>query len=273
MLTQQLAAGCSNDHGLSSMSVAIYDTAWVAMISKIVDGRCQWLYPSSFQHLVHSQAADGGWGQEGLEIDAILNTMAALLALKRHHLNPGSQNDAGVDNLDVRIIRATSFLQSKLESWNVEAADHVGFEILVPTLLRLLADEGINFEFAGQKALARLNSQKLEHFDFEILYGSSPTTLLHSLEAFAGQIDFDKLIHRLHFDSMMASPSSTAAYLIYATQWDDRAEEYIRLALASGLGKQSGAVPSAFPSTIFELTWERLPLVRRSDQSANKYYR
>ena len=57
------------------------------------------------------------------------------------------------------------------------------------------------------------------------------------------------------FDSMMASPSSTAAYLMHSSPWHDGAETYFRRAMSSGAGKGNGGIPSAFPSSIFELTW------------------
>ncbi|ODM14970.1 hypothetical protein SI65_09722 [Aspergillus cristatus] len=254
LLLKNLADGCSSPHGLGSMSTCCYDTAWVAMISKETNGKREWLFPSSFEYLIGSQTMDGGWGDGASDIDVILNTMAGLLALKNHQLTPGHSNVLQSD-LDDHIRCATSFLENKLQTWDVESTDHVGFEILVPTHLRLLAEQGVTFTFPGLETLINLNQTKLKKFFPEILYSKIPTTLTHSLEAFVGQINFDKVKHRLDFGSMMASPSSTAAYLIHASQWDDEAEAFIRSAIEFGEGKGSGAVPSAFPITIFELTW------------------
>ena len=53
---------------------------------------------------------------------------------------------------------------------------------------------------------------------------------------------------------MMAS-SSTAAYLMHGYPLDHEAEKYLRRAIILGQGRGSGGVPSAFPSTVFELTW------------------
>jgi hypothetical protein len=57
---------------------------------------------------------------------------------------------------------------------------------------------------------------------------------------------------------MMASPSATAAYLMKCEEWDDSAEAYLRLAVECGEGRGTGAVPSAWPSTNFELLWVSL---------------
>jgi hypothetical protein len=255
VLLRYLASGCSSPSGLGSMSTCVYDTAWVAMISKVIDGRPQWLFSLSFEYLLVSQKADGGWGCETSDpIDAILNTMAALLAVKKHQSTPEC-NGMAESNLSDRLRRATSFLQKKLDTWDVEMTEHIGFEILVPAHLRLLADEGIPFAFPGLGALSRLNQQKLKDFSPKMLYSQLPSTLTHSLEAFVGKIDFDKVRHRLVFGSMMASPSSTAAYLIHASQWDDEAEAYIRSVLERGGGRGSGGVPNVFPVTIVELAW------------------
>lgn len=53
----------------------------------------------------------------------------------------------------------------------------------------------------------------------------------------------------------MASPASTAAYLIHASTWDEEAERYVRKVIVEGQGNGVGGVPSVFPTTIFEMTW------------------
>ncbi|KAI0172217.1 hypothetical protein GGR52DRAFT_573358 [Hypoxylon sp. FL1284] len=62
----------------------------------------------------------------------------------------------------------------------------------------------------------------------------------------------------------MGSPSSTAAYLMHISEWDDVAEEYLRDALRDGSGHGCGGVPSAWPSSIFELSWAITALAESS---------
>jgi len=93
----------------------------------------------------------------------------------------------------------------------------------------------------------------LENFNTEILY-SSPKTSAHSLEAFIGRIDFDRLTRHKTFGSMMASSASTAAYLMQCSTWDNEAESYIRRVICEGMGKGNGGLPSVFPTPIFEVT-------------------
>lgn len=102
--------------------------------------------------------------------------------------------------------------------------------------------------------LQRLNERKLSRFVPETIY-KSLTPFLHTLEAFIGKIDFDEVrCHRIS-SGMLASPASTAAYLMYASIWDDEAEIYICEVILKGYGHGTGGVPSAFPISIFETSW------------------
>ncbi|KAL8679406.1 MAG: hypothetical protein Q9186_004317 [Xanthomendoza sp. 1 TL-2023] len=54
---------------------------------------------------------------------------------------------------------------------------------------------------------------------------------------------------------MMASPASTAAYLMNVTVWDVEAERYLRDTVQHCHGQGSGGVPSAFLTPIVEIAW------------------
>ena len=255
ILVQRLANGC-NDHSLGTVTVSIYDTAWVSMISKFDNGRSQWLFPECFHFLLGRQMPDGGWESYGSADDRLLNSLAGLLALKRHRDELSLANQANISNYEARITVARAYIEAHLQDWDVEASIHVGFEILIPALLSMLEAKSIRFDFHGRRSLERLNAIKLMKFDPEILY-NSPGTLTHSLEAFIGLVNFDRLKDHTIFGSMMASPASTAAYLMNSTSWDNEAETYIRRVVNEGSGKGNGGVPCVFPTPIFEVTWVR----------------
>ena len=182
--------------------------------------------------------------------------MSAMLAIIRR-VNALGGIDARqglLTNLRSRISKAEAYLEKALQEWDVESSMHVGFEILVPALLTMLENESIYLSFPGRKLLQGLNAVKLRGINPEMLY-ATPTTFLHSLEAFIGSLDFDRVSHHKRLGSMMASPASTAAYLIHASTWDEEAERYIRKVIFKGEGKGVGGVPSVFPTTIFEITW------------------
>lgn len=253
-------------YGLGSMTCSVYDTAWVACVSKTVSDRSQWLFPSSFSFVLDSQLPDGGWpahpgADDPDEIDGILSTMAALFCLTQHVRNPLQLRHLHKEGLVTRMKKAVARLSELLEKWRVGDCKAVGFEVLAPSLLDLLEKEGVYFTFPDKERLLQIRDQKLAIIRPEMLYNTAPSTLLHSLEAFHGHQDFsfDRISHQKVSGSMMASPSATASYLIRSTKWDDEAEAYLRLVLSNGDGKGSGGVPSAYPSTSFELTWVRQP--------------
>jgi len=236
--------------GVCSMSGSIYDTAWVSMVYKSGEGKNTWLFPSSFQAICEAQKVDGGW--EGTDaIDEIVNTLACLLSLKRH---VKVDKDEGSEILD-RIDRATQFLLKKLEQWDIEAStERIAFEILIPSMINLLALEGVSLPFRGAELLRRLNQSKMSKINVQLLY-KYPTTVLHSLEAFIGVVDFDKMAHHLVGGSMMGSPSSTAAYLMNVSNWDEAAEQYLRDAVENGRRNGEGMVTNVFPISTFEFAW------------------
>ena len=241
--------------GVCSMSGSIYDTAWVSMVSKSVEGTSTWLFPTSFQYICDIQNESGGW--EGSDtIDEIVNSLACLLSLKRHY-----KIESGASNLADKIDKATKFLTAILSKWDISTTERVAFEIIIPSMLDLLNLEGIHLRFPDADKLRRLNEVKLSKINISLLY-QFPSTVLHSLESFIGRIDFDKMSHHLKDGSMMASPSSTAAYLMHASKWDDTAERYLRDAVENGRRINQGVVTNVFPIRNFELSWVEIIFYR-----------
>lgn len=240
-------------HGFGTMSPAVYDTAWVAMVDKQENGTKTVLFPECFDFLRKTQCVDGTWTSSTSDIDIIINTLAALLALKRQIRRDARQKD----NNSERCKRAEIALRTLLAEWNIENSDRVGFEILIPNLLKLLELEGVFFEFPCRTTLMALGEAKLAKLR-PVLAGPYATTLVHSLEAFTGSLDFHELRHhKMAGGSMFGSPSSTAAYLMNSSVWDEEAETYLRSVPISQTSDNHphGGFPSAFPSTIFETVW------------------
>ncbi|ETS04533.1 Ent-kaurene synthase [Trichoderma reesei RUT C-30] len=254
---RRLAERCLQPNGFGSFSISIYDTAWLAMIRDPVDPN-GWLFPESYSYLLLHQAQDGMWPTYASPIDGILNTLAGLLALIKH-----CKADAiGIDSprplkawdIPERVEAARRALQSALNNWDVNQTLHVGFEMLVPGLLRQLAEEGVVFDFDGQAALTALYQKKLARLHPDMLASTQQTTLLHSLEALAGVFDFGRLRHHCSaYSGMLGSPASTAAYLLHAPEWDVRAQSYLENVVRSY--GSCGGVPSGFPTPVFEISW------------------
>lgn len=235
--------------GVCSMSGSIYDTAWVSMVSKSVDGKNVWLFPQSFKCICEAQTMNGGW-EGGDAIDEIVNSLACLLSMKRHQKVDASD----VPQLAEKVDAAMKFLSERLSQWDVSATERVAFEILIPSMLDQLEAEGVEFNFPEIERLRQLNQEKMSKMNLAALY-RYPTTILHSLESFVGTIEFDKMAVHIREGSMMGSPSSTAAYLMNASNWDDSAEQYLREAVENGKRITDGMVTNVFPISTFEFAW------------------
>lgn len=237
----------------STFSSAVYDTAWLSMVRKKREGQIDWKYPACFDVLLQSQREDGTWHAAASPVDGILNTLAALLALLTHR-NVSFSDSTEETALSWRIKKAQTGLQSLLQRWNVDDTVHVGFEILVPSLLRQVEKSGIRFEFSNQQRLGQLYASKISRFKPALVYSERQITLLHSLEALIDLIDFDHVSHHCNEQTgIFGSPASTAAYLLNCSHWDERAETYLDTVF-SAYGSRGG-VPSAFPTCIFEISW------------------
>jgi hypothetical protein len=230
-LVHEVAASIldQNAGGFGSFTPAVYDTAWLAMIVRRSGNDTQeLLFPDCFTYLIQEQKEEGTWDCYESRTDEILNSLAALLAILKY-----SQRDICSPTervlLEPRISKAKLAISRLLAGWDVSSTCHVGYEVLVPSLLEQLSSYSADFgEFPGRSLLYRLNARKMEKFPLNALYSKDQNTLLHSLEAFVGKIDFQRLSHHLIEGSMLGSPSSTAAYLMESREWDLRAEHWLR---------------------------------------------
>ena len=250
-------------YGLGSMSWSPYDTAWISCVSKSsATGRRQWLYPSSFMLILQMQHADGGWHwppegpHESME-GTILSSLAALFSITQHIKEPYQLHHLQ-EKATTQRVRGTIFAKQRLQCLDVTTHCGVGFDLLMPALVELLEIEGIYFQFPCKQKLFEKRRAKLSRMPVEQLK-QKPQTILHSVEAFYGDkgFPFESIQGSLVHGSVMASPSATAAYLMRCKEWDEPAESYIRVVLSNGAGQSSGAAPSAFPSSNFELIWVR----------------
>jgi len=214
-----MAAENKNPDGFGTMSPAAYDTAWVAMAQKKdKDGVLRLLIPEAYTYLENTQSEDGSWAAYASTTDGIVNTLAALLAPKKQERRQAEVLRASQD----RCLAAEQALRRLLNEWDMNSSDRVGMELLVPSLLRLLEEQGISFEFRSREALMALNDAKVARLG-SALSSSKPTTLTHSLEAFVGTVDSTQ---------SSSTRCRTALCLLChlplpptsATEWDDEAK-------------------------------------------------
>ena len=250
-------------HGLGSMTCNIYDTAWVAIVSKQVAGRKSYVFPSCLVYILDSQLPSGGWSttmsdaHQDVGVSEVVSSLAALFALHTISQNPCQFEESKIAKVRAAVDAGYQYLLHNLPKWDVTKSREVGFEYLVPALLELLEKEGFAFSFAQREYLYEVRGQKLSRLRYESLYGSKKSPVLHSAELFFADPNFsyDSIRHHKVQGSIMASPLATAAYLMRTSTWDDEAETYLRHVMDFGAGRGSGGMPSAFPTTYFELTW------------------
>ncbi|KAJ5910321.1 terpenoid cyclases/Protein prenyltransferase [Penicillium tannophilum] len=227
-----------------SSTPSIYDSAWMSTVYKNQNSEQGWMFPRRFQYVLSLQQPD---------VDGILSTAASLLALLNRRERTLRGNDQG--DISQRIECAIKCLQNLLQGWDAAESNQVGFELIVPSTLCRIARYGVHFSFPGRKSLDMIHAKKMQKFHPQMLYSDLQTTMLHSLEAFVGVVDFDLLKHHCTVENrVMASPAATSAYLMYVKEWDPRAETYLNR-LVSCSGDSAGGVPAAFPTCNFELSW------------------
>jgi len=204
------------------MTCSVYDTTWVANVTKTIAGIPQYLFPSAFLFVLDAQLPNGSWDahccpEDAKRSDSILSTMAALYSLNLHAVSPHQIHLARLPapSLRIRIARAAASLVSMLRIWRIDTCNAVGFEILTPALLDLLAAQGHTFDFPDRATLLKVRALKIQRVRPAMLYATAPVALLHSLEAFHGWTaeDFDvrNVKHHMVRGSMMASPAVTAS--------------------------------------------------------------
>jgi hypothetical protein len=239
--------------GFGSMTCSIYDTAWVSMVAKTTNGQTRWLFQSSFQYLLNHQKHDGGWQNDTFDNDGILNSLAALLALCKHIRQP-YQIEGDLEDLKHRKSRAIYFLETKFSSWTVDSTvTRSTLQPLIAKLLQMLEWEGLQFSFAGRELFLDERGRGNTNCNDCTTCGDLKTAATGLSEGRAGEIDIDRVGQHKILGSIMASPASTAAYLMDCSTWDDEAEAYLIHIVSLG-GSQSGGVPTKFPTTIFEMT-------------------
>lgn len=92
----------------------VYDTAWISMLTKLnVSGTSEWVFPESFQFLLHHQQANGGWPAGDSKTDKVLTNLAAILAVKSHLRSLGPAKAGFGPTLESRLSAAVAFLQNE----------------------------------------------------------------------------------------------------------------------------------------------------------------
>lgn len=242
-LLNAVLADQNTSWGGGDMSASAYDTAWVAMVRNPYN-HTQLAFPRSFHWLLRHQSADGSWGDKFPY--TLVPTMAGLLALLKSPYQ--------TETVRSGINRAKTYLHTNLPNWSVENYESIGFEIVVPGMLQQLERQGIIFNFPAKQQLIKLYNEKLLIAGPELLY-SGQSNLIFSLEGFGASLDYQRLRgQQAPTGGYGASPSATAATLIYNPQWDAKAAHWLHCLSEHAFAGEHGAMPNAVID-MFEPAW------------------
>lgn len=224
------------------MSSTAYDTAWVARVRTAEEPQ-QPAFPAAVHWLLRHQHSDGSWGAEvAFPHDRLICTLAALVALAEITEPPAETEQA--------VRRALVYLHLRCPDVRDDPVDTVGFELLLPELLRQAREMGLRLPYEAWKHVEARRADKLSRIPPIAIYGGA-TSLTTSLEH-QGERLIPLLIDRCQAPngSVGGSPSATAYVL--TKQWRPECARYLHQVteLAS-----DGGIAFLHPFEIFETGW------------------
>jgi halimadienyl-diphosphate synthase len=204
-----------------------YDSAVVA---RLRDAHGQLCFPQTLAWLVRRQHPDGTWGAERWHAhDRLVSTLAAIRSLHEAQAAP-----AAVE----RALQAIPDLIARLDEDDDET---IGFEVIAPYLLDWCRAAGLPLPAVSLEAERRRRAERLGH--------GVKGTLLFSLD---GLDVIPPEVGRLISPrgSLLASPSSTAAYL---ARYPATPQSWVYMV---GLAEQNGGgIPAVHPIESFAASW------------------
>lgn len=223
-----------------SMGRSAYDSAWVASLRNPAD-LTQPRFPRSFDWLLRNQLTDGSWGGAlQYQHDRLLATLSALRCLTRF---------PGRDQVDTSIRRAQHYIWRHAHELRSEPCELVGFELLIPTLLRDVTRAHISLP-PYLDAYAAERSHKLSLIPKDLLY-SPNVTLVHSLEFLGDDGDPSRLLQTVNKIGSVGNSPAATAYLLDKVECP-AALEYLRACLATD---PDGAATVTYPCENFDMLW------------------
>src|SRR5512143_2784909 len=163
------------------MSTTAYDTAWLARVPNETDAASP-DFPQALEWLRCHQHADGSWGSQLVHYhDRVICTLNALIALAEYGTAP---EDADVIRRGERALRHYALHLAR------DADDTVGFELIVPTLLKRARQLELNLPYTVLDRYQAVRAEKLSLIPHPLIYSRHVTTT-HSLEFMGDDLDLE----------------------------------------------------------------------------------
>ena len=227
--------------GQGTVSVAAYDTAWIARLP-CRDQPDRPAYPQALDWLRANQWPDGSWGGEHeYSYDRIISTLAALLSLAQGGQSGGDRQ---------RCERGVKYIWQRADRLDHAPYETVGFELIVPALVEEAAQAGIHLPTAGLARYTQVRAHKLGRIPPKMLY-SHYNPAIYSLEFMGHELDARLAECALQGNGSIGNSPSATAYFLREYGPHPLAEAYIAEVMRSDRG---GAVFS-YPLEVFERAW------------------
>lgn len=236
---EELIAILRDDRARPAIAGTAYDTAWLASVPRPDHSR-QPRYPLALQWLVDHQHSDGSWGGSlRYEHDRVVCTLASLIPLASFGRRQTDHE---------RVQAGTRYLWQHGQHLAEEPVELVGFELLLPSLVRRAREAGLILP-PSLDSYRVVEDEKLRLIPPDALY-SPRSTVSHSLEFLGDRADRRALGRALGSNGAVGnSPAATAYYL--NTTGDSRVVPYLDACFAD----DQGSVPVLHPCETFELLW------------------
>jgi halimadienyl-diphosphate synthase len=187
--------------GQARVSATAYDTAWLARVPRASD-EGEPLFPESYDWLIRHQHDDGWWGGDlAFPHDRLISTLAATVTLAGARFRRAESEPA--------VRRAVVYLNREHLNVRDDPAETVGFELLLPELMRQAQRLGLQLPYQEWAFVDAIKADKLQRIPPIAVYGG-PTPLTFSLE-YLGDGVSPLLVERCRSfnGSYGASPSAT----------------------------------------------------------------
>jgi halimadienyl-diphosphate synthase len=198
-------------------------------------------FPGALNWLARNQREDGSWGSDIPYIhDRFICTLAALIPLARFGRREADRE---------RVRRGERYLWQHVHLLERDACELVGFELLLPTLVRLASDAGVRVP-PGIDVFSRERQEKLMLLPSHLLY-SPELTLAHSLEFLGEEVNPSQLVDARGPNGSIGNSPAATAFLLHHVE-DEAAVAYLENCLD---GDGGSAAPVLEPCETFDALW------------------
>jgi halimadienyl-diphosphate synthase len=234
------------------MGPSPYDIAWMARVPAGDGNGARW--PDLIDWLIEHQWLDGSWGGEiRYYHDRILCTLAAILALRERGINQEAED---------AVERGERFIWHNLHRLRHDPFELVGFELILPTLLKEALNLGLDVPH-HTCGYGRIRQEKLNLIPRELLYSPKITTV-HSLEFLGNDGDPKKLEQAIAVNGSLGNSPATTSYYILQGGKNSQSFSYLETMLA-----YNQHVVYLYPCFVFELAWVLHSLSFRNEPIVN----